>query len=539
MSKYILFNKEVVFSDSADRFCNIQFFAWSAARKAKVEFEKWYIDKGNIYNVLTGYCDVTNELVKKYAIIPLFNTLATEYKIYDISRDSYIQQCLNLSPAQDIHDEAIDIYNDIEEQLAEEKEYRELRKASRGEVVGGGFGLGGAIAGMATAGAINMATGAAHSIANSIGNASSTDDANARKLELYNACRIEMSNAIEQCILKSVSAHIDIVNEQISDYIVSLFDSDKANAFLESAQNVPEKRIELLVEAFKNCPWKFTIYSYIFDAYPDERKNIIAISKDFQVDLQDKITELFRGEYTEAAKESDELAIKAKHKILTMMSELGVSDNHIINEIEIDCLNRLCNGYKSATEKGCEVLIQKVKEYDASDENKNLFFEKLQKRIEEIWAKEDGDIFDNYLLKTDILNIGEIEEGIKFIKERGRTENSKKYLTAFESFKDIKNIKKARKYRVCAKKGVVGFFIKWIGGLLAGLGVILFFVLEEFSFWNQLLPIIAGIIIQFYMFDVEAEWEKLTINNKAVHKILVVNNKEFNDMCNRTSSEQK
>ena len=52
-----------------------------------------------------------------------------------------------------------------------ERTYRELRKEYRGRIIGGGFGLGGALQGMITAGVLNLASGAAHSIFNAIGNA--------------------------------------------------------------------------------------------------------------------------------------------------------------------------------------------------------------------------------------------------------------------------------------------------------------------------------------------------------------------------------
>ena len=64
-------------------------------------------------------------------------------------------------------------------------EDREERKESRGRVVGGGFGLGGALTGMATAGAMNAVSGAGHSIINAIGNASSEWEAKVAKKKLY------------------------------------------------------------------------------------------------------------------------------------------------------------------------------------------------------------------------------------------------------------------------------------------------------------------------------------------------------------------
>lgn len=62
-------------------------------------------------------------------------------------------------------------YADMEKSAKREIAQRERQKANRGRVVGGGFGLKGAVKGMMTAGAINAATGAAYSAANGVGNA--------------------------------------------------------------------------------------------------------------------------------------------------------------------------------------------------------------------------------------------------------------------------------------------------------------------------------------------------------------------------------
>lgn len=69
----------------------------------------------------------------------------------------------------------------ITEQQHAEKEYREARKASRGRWRGGGFGLGGALKGAATAGALNAVSGFGHDLVNSAGNLSSALDASNAK----------------------------------------------------------------------------------------------------------------------------------------------------------------------------------------------------------------------------------------------------------------------------------------------------------------------------------------------------------------------
>ena len=64
-----------------------------------------------------------------------------------------IENCLDMSAAYEAYNIIAKAYNEIQEEYEDEIEYRELRKASRGRVVGGGFGFGGAIKGMAMAGA--------------------------------------------------------------------------------------------------------------------------------------------------------------------------------------------------------------------------------------------------------------------------------------------------------------------------------------------------------------------------------------------------
>jgi len=538
MSQYKIFNQTVEFDDAADRFCRVQFFAWDAAVKAQKEFDLWYTKCGNIHNVLKNYWDEVKKVVVDSTINPLHATLAKEYQIYNISIDSYRKACLDLSEAVDVYEKAVGIYNDIEDQLAEEREYREYRKASRGEVIGGGFGLGGAIKGMATAGAINMATGAAHGLVNAIGNAGSEGDATQRKKELYKQARKLFLDAIERCVLTTAFGHIDIVNENCSLQIQSSFDSDQGTALLDNAQIIPEKREELLVEAFRNCPWHHRLYPYIFENYPAERRNIIAISKDFHFDLSDHIEELLGKEYTPEAKKSEELAQAAKNRIKQIMLELGVVESKVIDEIETDCLERLCGNYSSLDESQCNKLLKEIDTYDALPKNKQVFVEKVEARIEQIWAKEDGDIFDNYLLNTDILNPVEVENGIKFIKERGRTNDAQKYLKAFSSF-NMPQIKKVRRYRKCAPNTVAGYLLRNLGWIILGFGVIMLVALDEGSFWLQTVPLISGCIIQVYLSSLKSAWRTATVEGKVVHPVFTMGKDEFLKACINTANPKE
>lgn len=83
-------------------------------------------------------------------------------------------------------------FSDIRERFKElveykeaKKDYRSGRKDSRGRMIGGGFGVGGAVKGMAMAGTANMATGLLHSFTNALGNAATSAEVSSMKSKIF------------------------------------------------------------------------------------------------------------------------------------------------------------------------------------------------------------------------------------------------------------------------------------------------------------------------------------------------------------------
>ena len=533
MSSYTLLGQTVTFSDSEERFCSLQFFSWKVGTQAREEFEKWYAQQGSITAVLNQYPDKVEELVKKYALNTLYDSL-TEVGIYDISKATYIDRCVTISNiAIDTYDETIECYNSIIDQLEAEIEYRELRKACRTEVIGGGFGLGGAIKGIVTAGAINATTGAAHSIANSIGNAGSEDDANRRKAQLFNQSKENFCRGITSSVGDSVFEHLLLVNEHIADYYVTAFDRGKGEGLLESAKKVADKRRELLIDSFKNCPWLYSLYEYIIEEYPEERKSLLPIAQRFSVDLSGKIEEIISREYTDAATKNEEEAQKARQRILAIMEELGVEESDTLTELEYDCLDRLCGNIYSLSEVECNELLQKINAYNAREKIKTEYRRKVQERIEIIWAKEDGDVFDNYMLSINILAPDASSKGVAFVNEKSRTAKSQKYIAAFQAL-SYDNIKKARTFHAINKNGAV---LKYIGWALIIVGIIFYLAQEDVSFWTQILPIALGGIYQYYIHTLQTKWKTITLDGKVVHKFITISAEEF-ESENRKAQNQ-
>ena len=515
MSSYTLLNKKIEFSKAEDNFYSIQVFFWDSLEKSKKEYNKWYDDQKNIPGVVNNIGDFVKLTIKNNVLDPLYADLGKKYELYGISMQAYIDNCLNISAISSVCNEAIEIYNEVVEQLQEELEEREYNEAYRkaGQI---SFGIGDSIK--------NAASNAAHGAAKATADANSREKANKQISKLYDDLRNRLWEAISDSNVATVTNYQEFVNSRVPGSIVSHFDKDQSYVYLENAKSVEEKREELIIEAFKKCPWNGDVYEYIFEVYKKERRQLVEISKCYGVDLTKVIDRILSMEYTEKAKKNEDEAIKAKRKIEGLLAEWGVEHSIILDKIETDCLDRLVSDYKTATEERCNELKKLLKEYrEATDKNKKIYFEKIQKRIEEIWAKEDDKVFDNYLKQANILSDSEVKKGIKFIKKKGRTASAEKYITAFEHC-NYQNIKKARTYHEINSKRPI---LKHLGWGLIGLALILLFVQENFSFWTQLLPALLGGAYQFYISLLKGEWESITIYGSVINPVLNLSKDDF------------
>ena len=153
-------------------------------------------------------------------------------------------------------------YHQIEAAADAEIEYRAERKANRGRVIGGGFGLSGAIDGMLTAGAINAATGLLHSAVNGVGNAVTNIDRGVQKRQLFGTdeMREEIRGALMLDITNTYYGLLDIFNTEWPDAPLPVFDeTDYISVHnicekLLSRSIPPEKARAAVCQMIQACP---------------------------------------------------------------------------------------------------------------------------------------------------------------------------------------------------------------------------------------------------------------------------------------------
>lgn len=171
------------------------------------------------------------------------------------------------------------------------KEYRQARKNSRGKLVGGGFGLQGAVRGIATAGAVNMTTGALHSVGNAIGNMGSAISAINAKEKLFKSALVRnVSDAVYDDILNIHLIAIDILMAHGSERCRKYTEEDdrQANKIqndLERGIISADRKREATVRMLMTFPFNPDYYRTAIKLFPEEVESLREFAEFFELDI--------------------------------------------------------------------------------------------------------------------------------------------------------------------------------------------------------------------------------------------------------------
>ena len=268
----------------------------------------------------------------------------------------------------------------------------------------------------------------------------------------------------------------------------------------------------------EDCPSNTTILEQ-FRQYDAQRNNKQVIIKkhliwqlgaEYHVEFTpEEIETVIAPEYTQEAKASTPAAESAKKQILYKMSVMGAQQSATLDQLESDCVARLCTNYTHADEKTCDAMLEKIRAYPAQEKIKELYLKKVQGRIEEIWSAEDGEIFDNLYLKTNIEDQSQKDAAIAYIKEKGRTSSSSKYLNAVTNCTSG-NIKKAAAY------------VSWnlcmaISAAILIIVSAVLLVAFDADIYLCMIPILAGAALLYFRSKLKKIWNMLTIQGTIFH----------------------
>lgn len=264
--------------------------------------------------------------------------ILVKFGLYNATKNQVYAELQNFREYQEIDD----IYDIIEHRYAQisqtynaERKYREMRKNNRSKVIGGGFGISGAIKGMAMAGAINMTTGAIHGAVNIVGNISSELNRSSSENSLLN------NKAIIKNLSYAIANLIDCLPGIIYRVITkkrSIPSSDNADRIFENLLKynpTGDKRLEMYSQLFSEFPFDDDYYVQFFKDYGDEGGSVGRIAKRF--DCDDALNEEKCASYIKLCNNIQSLGvplIDTENRIRQILNKLGIySDTYVNDEV--------------------------------------------------------------------------------------------------------------------------------------------------------------------------------------------------------------
>lgn len=409
MTKYEIAGNVVEITTAVENYRQYTLIMNPYLKDVKSKFSSWYSKQYSANDIYENAADFCCDIL--YPILDEAVTIFNDHDIFTIDREMLFDKCCVDVYRKIFREALIDMMEKIDEidySKQEAQQYRRIRKESRGRVVGGGFGVKGALKGMATAGAFNAATGTAHSIRNAVGNMGDAIVASANKQAVLNNSKSILADAIYETIDKICDNIRDLLAEKTNMKFkyVTVSESNQAKAILKNylGGKIPDdKRCSNIIQALQLNPYLLDIYKVIWNDYGDDSGDLIKMANYFNVPLEKYVYDIAIKECESIfATYCDEYinsnnpiiaAISIEEKIKTAYDEMkNYVKNHNLVEEKIEkigiCKNileqinqelRIVNGVIYNSREEAEQIL-----YDRS-----LFYQYLEdKDVEEVETQE-------------------------------------------------------------------------------------------------------------------------------------------------------
>ncbi|CDS53403.1 hypothetical protein [Polaromonas sp. CG9_12] len=296
MSTFLLRENEIQISPERELYNTIRQKYQTLAEKAAQQFSDCYaVNFKNIDDVHEKCTAITMDLLHPVIEEAIKDLIIQE--IYDIDITEFEEYFSDFFTWDKDFATIDEKYLSIVLKAEELDAYRAQRREGRGQWVGGGFGISGAVKGAMQAGAMNLATGAVHGTFNLLAKGVSAVGDAIKKSALYDdpTTKTHLTNAVNKLIFNTHFALIAAINTEkpnsINGYVVDE-DANKARRLIENVikKRIPNEVVEsTLLEAFILNPYNEDFYSYWIKAFGDKYEELEAIESHFGIGVSSKI----------------------------------------------------------------------------------------------------------------------------------------------------------------------------------------------------------------------------------------------------------
>lgn len=401
-NEFNLLGRKIDFSDDILNFAQCYGKHMDLWNEADQQFCKIYDAYGTITNMVDQVESNCCQII--YSCVAAYVDQLIDAGFYDLNAEIFLEEYVAKQIRQleilNVCDWIVEKYMGIEKKKDDMKKYRELRKASRGHWVGGGFGVGGALAGAAMAGTANMIGGLGHSAVNALGNMGTDAVAQREGQKLYKSIETKqrLRYALEKDLYAVFQGYLLLLEDKLGTHfrMRCVEDQKKVDTVIE---NISQREIgrdevlDIIVDLFARDPYNDNLYCYVLQRFGDRNLELQRLADIFSV-----------------RRELDGYKRDVLLRIASDMSGDTIEDCEKIIEILINAIQR--NGI--AEDISEEFLSTFQNRIDRLDQEARTFQDIIYETVEEAVAAREAYEAEQAVLKKERNDLAEWRNGADF-----------------------------------------------------------------------------------------------------------------------------
>lgn len=296
---FVLFGYQIELPEETKEYVLIRDEFQQLAENARQQMAKNFDVKYRSMDDLIRFGDNDSDSMFDAAVQRAMDMLKSR-GIYNVNVSRFLDSALDHTGYWEANfSEIREKFTELIEYKEAKKDYRAGRKAGRGRLVGGGFGVGGAVKGMAMAGTANMATGLFHSFANALGNAATSAEVSSLKSKIFKDPETKRT-LCSSIYLDIFYLHLAVV-ECIDDSELSLAAESYSSSEREEAitiyNNIMNGSVRssdlnrMIVEILVKDPFDMDYYKLAME-HRDESDDLIEYARYFEMPIDDLLQKL-------------------------------------------------------------------------------------------------------------------------------------------------------------------------------------------------------------------------------------------------------
>lgn len=381
MEAFNLLGKRIEFSDDVMHFAECYGTYLVMKNGADRMLCGIYDEYGTFMNLVNQAETDCTRLIYQFAATLLDKVIDAGF--YDLSMEIFLEQYVSRITRQlqtvTVCDTIVEKYMEMEQEKEEVRKYREFRKAARGRISGGGFGIAGAIGGIAMAETANIISGLGHSAVNAIGNLGTGAAAQREGQKIYQSAQTRqcLRDALDSDLYTIFRGWLLLLEDKFDMHfrIRCAADEEKVDTVISniSQRGIDrEEAADIVAELLRIDPYNDSLYRYVLLKFGDSNLELQQMAEAFS--MGDRLNEYKRSVLQKIADDMPVETIADCEKVIECLSH-SIQRNGVSEEIgeeylavfreRIDTLDREMRTFQDVVYETAEQAAKAREIYEA------------------------------------------------------------------------------------------------------------------------------------------------------------------------------